>query len=56
MRHEQGEPMPAQVSPSIVQRFSQFISYIKSPTMTREGLAQNYGDTYWCYYFTNIQR
>ena len=56
MRHEQGEPMPAQVSPSIVQRFSQFISYIKSPTITREGLAQNYGDTYWCYYFTNIQR
>ncbi|MBR4387979.1 MAG: hypothetical protein IKT00_02235 [Prevotella sp.] len=56
MHHERGEPMPAQVSPSIVQRFSQFISYIKSPTMTREGLAQNYGDTYWHYYITTIQR
>ena len=56
MRHEQGEPMPLQVSPSVAQRFGQFISYIKSPTMTREGLAKNFGDTYWCYYFTTIQR
>ena len=54
--HEKNEQLPPQVSPAIVQRFKQFYSYIKSPTMTPEGLAQNFGDTYWYYYFTSIKR
>ncbi|MDE5571903.1 MAG: hypothetical protein K2I86_07650 [Prevotella sp.] len=45
-----------QISSDITQRFGQFCSYIKSPAMTREELAQYFGDTYWYYYFTSIKR
>ena len=54
--HEQNEQLSALVSPAIAQRFSQFYSYLKSPAATTEGLAQNFGDTYWYYYFTSIKR
>ncbi|MDE6003389.1 MAG: hypothetical protein K2G76_07880, partial [Prevotella sp.] len=45
-----------QISSDITQRFGQFCSYIKSPAMAREELAQYFGDTYWYYYFTSIKR
>ena len=54
--HAENEPLPAQVSPAIVQRFQQFFSYLNSPAMSDEGLAQNFGDTYWYYYLTSIKR
>ena len=56
MGHEKDEQMPAQVSPDIAQRFSQFLSYIKSPAMSREGLVQYFGDTYWSYFLNSVQR
>ena len=54
--HEKNEQLSVLVSPAIAQRFSQFYSYLKSPAATTEGLAQNFGDTYWYYYFTSIKR
>ena len=56
LAHEKGEQMPAQVSPAIAQRFSQFLTAIKSPATTPEALAQYFGDTYWYYYFNSIKR
>ena len=53
---ENNGQLPPQVSPAIAQRFYQFYSYFTSPSMDPEGLAQNFGDTYWYYYFTSIQR
>lgn len=52
----QEKDTPAQITPAIAQRFGQFCSYIKSPAVTREELAQYFGDTYWYYYFTSIKR
>jgi hypothetical protein len=48
--------VPIQISPAMMERFRQFVSYIKSPTMSHEGLAQYFGDTYWYYYFTFVKR
>ena len=56
MGHEKDEQLPAQVSPDIAQRFTQFLSYIKSPAMSREGLVQYFGDTYWSYFLNSVQR
>ena len=53
---ENNGQLPPQVSPAIAQRFYQFYSYFTSPSMDPEGLAHNFGDTYWYYYFTSIQR
>ena len=53
LAHEVGSEVD---SPAIVQRFQQFFSYLNSPAMSDEGLAQNFGDTYWYYYLTSIKR
>ncbi|MBR5687229.1 MAG: hypothetical protein IKX36_04645 [Prevotella sp.] len=56
IHHEPDERMPIQVSPAIAQRFTHFISFIQSPAMSDEGLKQNFGGTYWYYYFNSNQR
>ncbi len=53
--HEKDEQLPIQVSQATAQRFNQFYLYINSPSMTPEGLAQRFGDTYWHYYFTSLK-
>lgn len=56
MNHGKTEQQPPQLSPAVVQRFSQLRSFLQSPSMTPEGLAQSFGDTYWYYFFTQLSQ
>ena len=56
MNRENNGQVPVQIQPDIAQRFKQFGAYINSPAMTREGLAQNFGDTYWYYYLSTMKQ
>lgn len=48
----QGTRMPAQVSPTIVQSMNRFTTLCQTPGMKREGLAKQFGNTYWYYFIT----
>lgn len=56
LKHEKNEQLNAMINPDIAKRFGQFCSYIKTPTATRDGVAQYFGDTYWFYFSTYINR
>jgi hypothetical protein len=56
MNRENNGQVPVQIHPDIAQRFKQFGPYINSPAMTREVLAQNFGDTYWYYYLSTMKQ
>jgi len=54
--HGPNEQMPMQLNPAIIQGMNRFYGVSNTPGMTNEVLARQFGNTYWYYFFTTLQR